>query len=76
MDRVTMETTGCYGGLYRFVFFRQMSEEKVRCFYPNGEHETVTLDYFVSVMRAEQDKRRDLLAYRRRNKKEKNGPTI
>lgn len=54
-----METTGVYGGLYKFVFFTDMSQEKVRCFYPDGERETVTLDYFVSVMQEARKRRQD-----------------
>lgn len=65
--RATLETDGHY----RFVFHTRLGQEMVRCFYPDGERETVTLDFFLSVIRKEATKRRQLRremrAYRERN---------
>jgi len=66
--RVTLETDSWY----KFVFFVKNCEEMVRCFYPDGERETITLNHFVKVLHAERRKRakaaRDMRAYRERNK--------
>ena len=66
--RATLETDNHY----KFVFFKQNVVEMVRCFYPDGERETVTLDYFIRVLRKEANKRKSyrakLRAYRERNR--------
>jgi hypothetical protein len=65
--RATLELDG----YYKFVFYTENCSEMVRCFYPNGERETVTLDYFCKVINRERAKRRRdrvvLRAYRERN---------
>lgn len=67
--RATFETDDHF----RFVFFTEHGEELVRCFYPDGERETFTLEFFCKTLRAEAKKRKqnrkELRAYRDRNKK-------